>query len=428
MITVKGTSSLAAVVALLFFLSIFPVVAVGQSAQGTASGVADIQLSYKRDSRQVDPFRGIGPWATGPSYTGATAQDTVETVARAVDAKGQPIGVSLEWTPSDPEMVTVAPGQGDHVKITVHKVGESQLKISTQGFSKELVVKATSTGKFLVFQIAPHIPSKPTGPSAMEMSPALKDRKAQISYAAGMRMAKTLHKQSVEADPDLVKQAIQDVTSGGPTLMTDDQVQAVLLGVETELNVTEATLERKKIAEKNKQLGEQFLAKNKEKDGVVTLPSGLQYRVLKAGDGKKPTILDAAVCQYKGSLLDGTEFDNSYKRKDGKPVIFPVRGVIRGWQEALKLMPAGSKWQLFVPADLAYGERGMPMAKIPPNSTLVFEVELLSVKEPAQKGSQVAASPETTVTPQQLDAVEKAMQAAKKESEKEAETEREKNQ
>jgi FKBP-type peptidyl-prolyl cis-trans isomerase FklB len=428
MIRVKGTSSLAAVILLLFFLAILPMAAVGQTSQATASGVTDIQLSYKRDSRQVDPFRGIGPWATGPNYIGATAQDTVETVARAVDAKGQPMRVSLEWIPSDPEMVTVAPSQGDHVKITVHKVGESQLKISAQGFSKELLVKATSAGKFIVFQISQPEPPKPNGPAAMEMSPALKDHKAQISYAAGMRMAKTLRKQSVEVDPDLVKQAIQDVTSGGITLMTDEQVQATLMGVETELNVTEASLERKRVAEKNKQLGEQFLAENKKKDGIMTLPSGLQYRVLKAGDGKKPTILDAVVCQYKGSLLDGSEFDNSYKRKDGKPVTFPVRGVIRGWQEALKLMPTGSKWQLFVPADLAYGERGMPMAKIPPSSTLVFEVELLAVKEPAQKGSQVAASPETTVTPQQLDAVEKAIQAAKKESEKEAEPEREKNQ
>jgi FKBP-type peptidyl-prolyl cis-trans isomerase FklB len=262
----------------------------------------------------------------------------------------------------------------------------------------------------------------------MEMSPALKDRKAQISYAAGMRMAKTLRKQSLEVDPDLVRQAIQDVTSGGPTLMTDDQVQMALIGVETQLNVSEATLERQKIAEKNKQLGEQFLATNKSKEGVVALPSGLQYKVLTAGAGKRPTILDAAVCHYKGSLLDGTEFDNSYKRKNGAPVTFPVRGVIPGWQEALKLMPAGSKWEIFVPSGLAYGERGMPMAKIPPNATLVFEVELLSVKESNQKGSAVAASTQTTLTREQLDAVERATQAAKKESEKEAETEREKNQ
>jgi len=196
-------------------------------------------------------------------------------VARAVNASGQPVTASLEWIPSDPEMVTVSPSQGDHVKITVHKAGESQLKITAQGFSKELVVKATSAGKALVFQITPPMPAKPNGPAAMGMNPALKDRKAQLSYAAGMRMAKTLRKQSVEVDPELVKQAIKDVISGGPTLMTDDQVQIALMGVESQLNMTEATLERQKIAEKNKQLGEQFLAANKNKEGVVTLPSGL---------------------------------------------------------------------------------------------------------------------------------------------------------
>jgi len=427
---IKGFNRTSFLAFSVFFLLTYSVAQPSQQAATAAStpSVKDVQLSYKRDPRQVDPYRGLGPWVSGPSYSGATAQETVETVARAVDANGQPVTASLEWIPSDPEMVTVSPNHGDHVKITVHKPGESQLKISAQGFSKELVVKANSAGKFLVFQIAVPMPSKPSGPTAMEMSPTLKDRKAQISYAAGMRMAKTLRKQSLEVDPDLVRQAIQDVTSGGPTLMTDEQVQITLIGVETQLNVSEATLERQKIAEKNKQLGEQFLAVNKNNEGVVTLPSGLQYKILKAGDGKKPTILDAAVCHYKGSLLDGTEFDNSHKRKSGTPVTFPVRGVIPGWQEALKLMPEGSKWQIFVPSGLAYGERGMPMAKIPPNATLVFEVELISVKESNHKGSAVAAPGQTTMTPEQLDAVEKATQAAKKESGKEAEAEREKNQ
>jgi FKBP-type peptidyl-prolyl cis-trans isomerase FklB len=391
----------------------------------TTSALTGMHLSFKRDPRMIDPYRGIGPWVTDSNYNGATAQDTVEVRAEGVDASGKPAKISPDWTASDSEMVTISPGQGDNVKVTVHKAGESKLKVTYQGLSKELVVRAKYVGKFMLFEIAMPTAVKPNGPAAMEINPVLKDQKAQISYAAGMRLANTLRKQSVEADPELVMQGMKDVISGGATLMNDTQVQTALMGVETELNVTEATLERKKIAEQNKQAGEQFLAENKKKDGVVTLPSGLQYKVMKAGDGKKPTVLDAAVCHYKGSLIDGTEFDNSYKKKDGAPVTFPVKAVIKGWQEALRLMPAGSRWQIVVPPDLAYGERGVPMAKIPPNATLVFEVELLSVKEPGQKNSQVATSTNTELTPEQIDAVKKAIQAAGR---KEAETESEKNQ
>jgi FKBP-type peptidyl-prolyl cis-trans isomerase FklB len=130
-------------------------------------------------------------------------------------------------------------------------------------------------------------------------------------------------------------------------------------------------------AAKNKAEGQAYLAKNKTQPGVVTLPSGLQYKVLKAGQGKKPTAGDTVVCNYRGTFLNGTEFDSSYKRN--QPASFPVGGVIKGWTEALQLMPVGSKWQLFIPPELAYGERGMPGA-IPPNSTLIFEVELLSIQ------------------------------------------------
>jgi FKBP-type peptidyl-prolyl cis-trans isomerase len=130
--------------------------------------------------------------------------------------------------------------------------------------------------------------------------------------------------------------------------------------------------------EANKKDGDAFLAANKGKEGVVTLPSGLQYKILTAGKGPKPTADDSVVCNYRGTLINGTEFDSSYKR--GEPATFPVGGVIKGWTEALQLMPVGSKWQLFVPSDLAYGERG-PSPEIGPNSTLIFEVELLSIQD-----------------------------------------------
>jgi FKBP-type peptidyl-prolyl cis-trans isomerase FklB len=129
--------------------------------------------------------------------------------------------------------------------------------------------------------------------------------------------------------------------------------------------------------EPNKKAGDAFLAANKTKEGVVTLPSGLQYKILKEGTGPKPTPADSVVCNYRGTLIDGKEFDSSYKR--GQPATFPVGQVIKGWTEALQLMPVGSKWQLFVPADLAYGDRGAG-PDIGPGATLIFEVELISIK------------------------------------------------
>jgi len=408
-----------------FFLLASGIAQSSQEAAPTTSTIKDIQLSYKRDPRQVDPYRGMGAWASGPSYAGATAQDTVETKARAVDAKGQPVTANLEWIPSDPEMVTVSPSQGDHVKITVHKPGESQLRITAQGFSKELVVKANSTGKFIVFQITQPAPAKPHGAAAGEVSPSLKGKEEQLSYAVGMRLAKTLQKQSLKVDPDLVKQGINDALSGGKTLMSEQQAHMMLIGVQTELSITESAMAKKVLADKNQEEGEEFLAQNKKKDGVVTLPSGLQYKVIKAGAGKKPTAADVAVCHYRATLLDGTEFDNSYKKRRSAPVDFPVKSVIKGWQEALQLMPAGSKWELFVPSELAYGQRGVPRLNIGPNATLVFEVELLSVKEPDKQAPAATDSAQSTLTPDQIDALKKAIQAAK---EKEGERERETNQ
>jgi FKBP-type peptidyl-prolyl cis-trans isomerase FklB len=353
-----------------------------------ATVVKEVQLSFKRDPRLVDPYRGIAPWVTGSNYQGATAQDTVEIRAEGVSATGKPVTINPEWTVSDPDMLTVSPNRGNDVSVTVHRPGEGRLKATYQGSSKEVVFNAKFVGKFLLFVIVPPKAGAPTGPK----SAALGGVKQQVSYAAGVRLARTLRAQAVEVEPDLVKKGIEDVLSGNPTLMSDGEVSTALAGVETELNITEAVIARERRATENKVAGEKFLAANRHKKGVVTLPSGLQYKVIAAGTGEKPTATDVAFCHYRGILLDGTEFDNSYKRKHPEPVRFPVRAVIKGWQEALQLMPAGSKWQLFVPPDLAYGERGIPRANIPPNATLVFEVELLSVNQPPR----VASAGETT--------------------------------
>jgi len=205
----------------------------------------------------------------------------------------------------------------------------------------------------------------------------LKTQKEKFSYAVGMKMGQNFKKQSVPVDPNIMARAIKDTLAGGKTLLTDEEAQAVIMAVQKDMQA-KMQEKAKEAADANKKEGEAFLAGNKGKEGVVALPSGLQYKILKAGTGPKPTTTDSVICNYSGKLLDGKEFDSSYKR--GQPATFPVTGVIKGWTEALQLMPVGSKWQLFIPSDLAYGDRGAG-ADIGPGATLVFEVELMSIED-----------------------------------------------
>ncbi|MGH9547737.1 MAG: FKBP-type peptidyl-prolyl cis-trans isomerase, partial [Terriglobales bacterium] len=203
--------------------------------------------------------------------------------------------------------------------------------------------------------------------------PALTTQKDKFSYALGMNLGTNLHKQSVPVDPNILMRGLKDALAGGKMALTEDQARAALTEVQNEMRKKQQ--EQMQVAgEASRKEGGAFLAANKTKDGVITLPSGLQYKVLTEGTGPKPTATDSVVCNYRGTLINGTEFDSSYKR--GEPATFPVSGVIKGWTEALQLMPVGSKWQLFVPSDLAYGERS-PGPEIAPDSTLIFEVELL---------------------------------------------------
>ncbi len=209
----------------------------------------------------------------------------------------------------------------------------------------------------------------------------LKTQKEKFSYALGMnqgkRIADSLTKQSVPFDPAILARGMKDGLTGSKTLLTDQEAQAVLDEVRKDMQQKQQA-KTAQAAEGNRKEGNAFLAANKDKEGVVTLPSGLQYKILTAGTGPKPTTSDSVVCNYRGTLINGTEFDSSYKR--GQPATFPVTGVIKGWTEALQLMPVGSKWQLFIPADLAYGDRGAG-ADIGPGATLVFEIELLSIAD-----------------------------------------------
>jgi FKBP-type peptidyl-prolyl cis-trans isomerase FklB len=192
-----------------------------------------------------------------------------------------------------------------------------------------------------------------------------------------MEIGKNFKKQSIDVDPEVLLKGIQHAISGSKALMTDQEVRETLTAFQKERRAKQEE-EMRELGEKNRKEGEAFLAANKEKEGVKTLPSGLQYKVIKPGTGKKPKSTDTVTTHYRGTLIDGTEFDSSYKR--GQPAIFPVKGVIPGWTEVLQLMEEGAKWQLFVPPNLAYGERGAGHA-IGPNATLIFEVELISIQE-----------------------------------------------
>jgi FKBP-type peptidyl-prolyl cis-trans isomerase len=185
-----------------------------------------------------------------------------------------------------------------------------------------------------------------------------------------MNIGNGVKNEPVDIDPNLVAQGIKDAIAG-VTRLTADEAKAVIAEVQNEV-----LKRQQEAAAANKQEGEDFLAANRQKEAVATLPSGLQYKILRYGTGPQPTASDSVVCNYRSMLINGKEFDSSYKR--GQPVTFPVSGVIKGWTEALQLMPVGSKWQLFVPANLAYGERGAG-ADIAPNTTLLFEVELISI-------------------------------------------------
>ena len=223
-------------------------------------------------------------------------------------------------------------------------------------------------------------PAQTPATQAPAPSSPFKTQKEKVSYAIGMEMGKGVKAQGIEVDPTILEQGLKDALSDADSKMSEAELRQVITALQQDIRQKQRQEEEAKAAD-NKAKGDAFLAENAKKDGVVALPDGLQYKILTAGQGKKPLESDTVLCNYKGTFLDGTEFDSSAKA--GKPVPFEVKNVIPGFKEVLQLMPVGSKWQVFVPSNLAYGERGAG-GVIGPNATLIFEVELVSIQEAAK--------------------------------------------
>jgi FKBP-type peptidyl-prolyl cis-trans isomerase FklB len=219
------------------------------------------------------------------------------------------------------------------------------------------------------------VQEKPSAPPAGARSSGPESVEDKESYALGMNIGEGLAKQGAPVNPDMVARGLKD-SMAGKVLMTDTEMNDLLQKLRDGMKVTKEAKDRETSAA-NRQAGDAFLAANKSKPGVYTLPDGLQYKILRQGTGPKPASTDSVTVNYRGNLIDGKEFDSSYKR--GKPATFPVNGVIKGWTEALQMMPVGSKWELYIPPDLGYGDRGAG-TDIGPSATLTFEVELISIE------------------------------------------------
>jgi FKBP-type peptidyl-prolyl cis-trans isomerase FklB len=271
----------------------------------------------------------------------------------------KPLTIAFQLFAAGIMLLSYAPAQQ-----TPAATSQPKQQTSTQGAAPVKKQAATTTKK------AP-VTSKTT--TAL----TLKTQKEKASYALGMKIGSDLRRQGIgeSLDAAITARALKDALAGSKALLTEDEERALLTQLQNEVrDKQQAKAHEAGVAARKE--GEAFLAANKSKEGVVTLPSGLQYKILTAGTGQKPTANDKVTCNYRGTLINGKEFDSSYKR--GEPTSFPVGGVIKGWTEALQLMPVGSKWQLFIPPDMAYGDRGAG-SDIGPGETLIFEVELLSI-------------------------------------------------
>lgn len=213
-------------------------------------------------------------------------------------------------------------------------------------------------------------------PVSAKVADGLTTQRDKVNYAIGVNLIGNLNQQGVDIDLDVVMQGMKDAAAGGKLLLSEEELRTAITQYQTSIRQKRPPIVAKSTTD-NKVEGEAFLAENKKKEGVVTLESGLQYKIIKAGDGRKPTMDDTVECQYRGLFVNGNEFDSSYHTQ--QPATFKIAEMIPGWRQALPLMPTGSKWQLFIPAQLAYGEHGKG-GSIGPNAALIYEVELLAIK------------------------------------------------
>jgi len=257
-------------------------------------------------------------------------------------------------------------------------------------------VSATEEAKTEVSVTPPPAPA-----TSATKTDALANPVDKLSYSFGQNIGNSLKRQETNVNLDMVFKGIKDVLSGGTPLLTEQESMDAIKAFQQEKR-TKQEETRKQQAEENIKTGEKFLAENAKKEGIIVLPSGLQYKIITTGKGKTPTADDTVKTHYRGTLIDGTEFDSSYSRNE--PAVFPVKRVIPGWTEALQLMKEGDKWQLFIPSKLAYGENGAG-GKIGPNATLVFDIELISIEKQEE-----AEKPATT--PEKVEEVKKPTEAA----------------
>ena len=334
-----------------------------QSAPATKTAQEDVSSPSKFDKTAIEQLKG-------------------KTVTWEGVVKDGSILVSAETNSDYSVNCHVALNQKDGDKVTVSgKVGQAYSE-RVAGREGGKVIEKVAVVIFMegctVRSVLPAPETKPQAQASPDI-PGLPTQKDKVSYAIGVNLGKGLSHDSIDVDPNLIMQGLKDGLGGSKTLMTDEQVQATIVQLESQVR-EQIAARRQQDAVTNKKAGDAFMAANKTKPGVVALPSGLQYKILKEGTGPKPTTADIVSCNYRGTTLNGKEFDSSYSR--GEPTKFPVQGVIKGWTEALQLMPVGSKWELYVPPDLAYDERGAGSV-IGPNETLIFEVELLAIEPPS---------------------------------------------
>lgn len=383
--TITNATHLVVLAALTLILPARGIHASEEAARPAALTLTDIKVSFQLDPRLTRGLFMGERWVFPPTYVGAGGQDTVMARAEGFDAKGKPVEISAEWVPADPEMVAVSPRQGKEVKITVRRAGQSTLNVASPGFSRELIIKATTKGNALQVEISQGQASAGKPPESGKDTENRKDagsRKEKVSYSLGYKTGSSLKARSVDLDLDIYVKAFREAFAGDQAAMSDQEMADALGSLQRSLKEKqpekkkESAEKRRRSADKTRKEGATFLAENARKEGVVTLPSGLQYKIIKEGAGKQPGRTDKVKVNYRGAFPDGTEFDSSRKR--GEAAVFRVDKVIKGWSEALQLMKEGSIWTLYIPPALAYGERP-PGARIRPNQTLVFEVELIAV-------------------------------------------------